>query len=286
MTVSIAQRLTVSSPRWHLPASTHQNGVISSSSFVVLLTTCDRFFVGQSIEGTLNVDPTTGQARGFGGIFTLRQPSAPQRADSFVSADALLALRTRPSQSKISRCGSGSTVSTLPLLTLVILEANALRGLFKVYLDTLQLERVNLKIFLRTDIWRAITEGGFREASHITRRLDISWNEGSLLNLLVRRLLQNADVVALYEVDPETVMGDSNKQRAFFNRLVPEKVDSGRNPDTYEWMLGRVRDGTGQIAPRELIHLTTRTRDVQVAMLERGDADPPGENLFVRQAVP
>ncbi len=80
-------------------------------------------------------------------------------------------------------------------------------------------------------------------------------------------------------------MADSSQQRAFFDRLVPDQVDSGRNPDTYEWMLGRVRDGTGKVAPRELIHLASRTRDVQVAMLERGDPEPPGENLFVRQAL-
>jgi hypothetical protein len=114
--------------------------------------------------------------------------------------------------------------------------------------------------------------------------LDIDWNPGSLLNLLVRRLLQNADLVTFYGVDPAAVMADSGQKRQFFDRLVPDKVDSGRNPDTYEWMLGRVRDGTGKVAPRELIHLASRTRDVQVAISERGDPEPPGDNLFARQA--
>jgi hypothetical protein len=46
------------------------------------------------------------------------------------------------------------------------LETNALRALFKVYRDLVAYPNLRLKIFLRDDIWRRITEGGFREASH------------------------------------------------------------------------------------------------------------------------
>src|SRR5437868_6233296 len=49
------------------------------------------------------------------------------------------------------------------------LERNALRALFRVYLDLGANEAIKLKIFLRSDIWKRITKEGFREASHITR---------------------------------------------------------------------------------------------------------------------
>ena len=49
------------------------------------------------------------------------------------------------------------------------LEANALRALFKTYLDLIGFENFKLKIFLRSDIWGKITKKGFREATHITR---------------------------------------------------------------------------------------------------------------------
>jgi hypothetical protein len=53
-------------------------------------------------------------------------------------------------------------------------EANALRALFKVYLDILSHDRIQLKIFLRSDIWkRIIKDRGFREASHITKHTTI-----------------------------------------------------------------------------------------------------------------
>ena len=39
------------------------------------------------------------------------------------------------------------------------------------------LEHLKFKIFLRSDIWNRIMEGGFREASHITKTADLEWNE-------------------------------------------------------------------------------------------------------------
>src|ERR1019366_4768887 len=55
-------------------------------------------------------------------------------------------------------------------------------------------------------------------------------------------------------------------------------------PETLDWMIGRCRDGTGQAAPRELIHLLNCLRDVQVRKLEIGEAEPDGETLFARSS--
>jgi hypothetical protein len=81
------------------------------------------------------------------------------------------------------------------------------------------------------------------------------------------------------------VLASVDRQREFFDRLVPEWVDAGRNLRTFEWLVGRVRDGTKQVAPRELIHLLSRARDVQLERLERGEPEPPGEPLFSTQAL-
>ena len=68
------------------------------------------------------------------------------------------------------------------------LEHNALRALFGVYADLRQYDRLTPKIFLRSDIWERITAEGFREASHITRAITISWDNNALMNLMVSRL--------------------------------------------------------------------------------------------------
>lgn len=164
------------------------------------------------------------------------------------------------------------------------LEANGIRSLFKAYLDLSSNSRIRLKIFLRTDIWDEVSSSGFREASHITKQLRISWDSGSLLNLVVRRAVKNEEVVNFYGLDVAHILSNSNAQRTFFDSMVPEKIDVGKNPYTFEWVLGRVQDGSRKPAPREVIHLLNEARDAQLRMIDRGDVLPPGEELLSRSA--
>jgi hypothetical protein len=97
--------------------------------------------------------------------------------------------------------------------------------------------------------------------------------------------LQNQPLRQLYGVVREDVLASPKAQREFFNRLVPDQIDLGPNPKTFEWMRGRVADGSGDAAPRELIHLVGQARAVQMQMLERGEAEPDGEQIFSRQAL-
>lgn len=165
------------------------------------------------------------------------------------------------------------------------LEANGIRALFKAYLDMGDLDQIALKIFLRTDIWNEITQGGFREASHITRQLRIEWSNAALLNLVVSRAVRIQRLLDRFGTTASAVFESAEAQRAFFDRMVPEKVDVGRNPLTFEWILGRVQDGTKQPAPREVIHLLNEARDAQMRMVERGEAEPPGEEILTRAAL-
>lgn len=166
------------------------------------------------------------------------------------------------------------------------LEANALRALFKVYLDMKAFDRIKLKVFLRTDIWRRITAAGFREASHITSSLTIQWDERSLLNLVVRRILQNKAVMDFYGVHPSAILGSYEAQQKFFYRVFPDDIEGAvRKPTTFEWIIGRTRDGTQQSAPREVIHLLTSARDEQLRKIELGEGEPHGERLFTASAI-
>lgn len=163
------------------------------------------------------------------------------------------------------------------------LESNALRALFRVYLDMGGLKNVRIKIFLRTDIWSRITEGGFPEASHITRHVTLEWNRNSLLNLVVRRALHNVEVRKAYGVTEELGRKDLSEQEALFYRMSPEQVEVGSNkPQTFDWALSRTRDGTKANAPRELIHLFNSLREVEVKRLEIGGELPEEDQLFAR----
>ncbi len=234
----------------------------------------------QSIEGGQLPDG------GVGGRITFHEPDARERQQGVVSVDFLL-LTANDALAE----AQFSVWVLLDRLDVAFsesqeLEKNALRALFKVYLDTISLDRLHLKVFLRTDIWRAITDEGFREASHIVRQLTISWDRQSLMKLVVQRFIKNPSLVTFYGVTPKSVIASDDAQRSLFYRLFPDQVDAGsRRPETFDWLLSHTADGTGNTAPRELIHLLAETRNAQLRRLENGEDEPPDELLFGRPAI-
>jgi hypothetical protein len=229
-------------------------------------------------------DPATGIV--VTGKITLAEPSSEQRENGFISADALLL--------KVNNALQEWRITVWLVLDRLdvafsdspLLEGNALRSLFRVYLDLIAYSNISIKIFLRDDIWRKVTSSGFREASHITRTLTISWNQQSLLNLIVRRLVHNADICTFYSINKEDVLKNSGLQSNFFYRVFPSQIDIGkRKPQTLDWMLSRAADASKRTAPRELIHLLSVARDEQLKLYELGSSEPPSENLFDKAAI-
>lgn len=164
------------------------------------------------------------------------------------------------------------------------IERNALRALFRVYNDFKAFDEVGLKIFVRDDIWERITEGGFTEASHITKTVKISWTPEGLVNLFVRRLLNNSGVVEFLGAKVPEINADFNLQKDVSARVLPKKIDSGKTPETVGWMINHIQDGTRRPAPREFIHLLETARQEQIARLERGESLPPEEILLDKAA--
>lgn len=161
------------------------------------------------------------------------------------------------------------------------LEKNALRALFKAYRDIEEYENIRIKIFLRDDIWKRITKDGFREASHITKSTTISWNEKNLLNLIIMRILDNQQICTEYLIDREAVRDDYDKQVKLYYTLFPRQVDVGeRQSDTFNWITSRIRDGLGNIAPRELIHYYN-----EIVVQEKREQDINNNNIEPRNIV-
>lgn len=237
-----------------------------------------------SIEAAMTVDPVTGVPI-FTPKITFVEPTVEQRKAGTLYVDELFDL----AEEALGEAGYKIWI-LLDRLDIAFadsleLEANALRGLFRVYRDLQPRSTVELKIFLRSDIWETITRQGFREASHITRDLRIEWGESTLLRLAVQRLLRSDELRAHYGVDRDEVLTDIERQRAFFYKIFPAQVDQGsKKPATVDWCLSRTKDGTGQNAPRELIHLLSETRNSQLTRFETGQAAPEGGAVFDRQA--
>ena len=240
----------------------------------------------ESAEGGLVLDSATGMIAGVTGKITLGEPSGSLAESGLVSIDQLFSDANQALADLGFRAWLALDRLDVAFAEHEELEANALRALFKVYLDLLAHKQISLKIFLRSDIWRRIMDSGFREASHITRHLTITWNRQALLNLVARRIVRNESVRTYCGVvDPDAILADLASQEAIYRRIFPDQVDAGPNkPTSFDWMLSRTRDGTGQTAPRELIHLMSSLRESQLRRFELGHEPPPDELLFDRAA--
>lgn len=194
-----------------------------------------QFFNIESFEPNLSFDKASGNLTGAGVKITFREPTGDQARRGVISVTSLL------HKADLELKASGYTMWFLfdrldiAFVESPELEANALRALFKVYLDFAGFSQIKLKIFLRSDIWKRITtQSGFREATHITRTTTIEWERSTILNLIVRRFLKNELVAKYYSVSPEIVEASLDKQENLFYRIFPKKISVGKNPDTLE----------------------------------------------------
>lgn len=237
-----------------------------------------------TVQVGLEIDPHTQLPKGFSGKISFHEPDTIAVKSGVASVDELLRL------CNVALNDAGFSLwLMLDRLDVAFaespdLEQNALRALFKVYLDLKAYDKIRLKIFLRSDIWQRITEEGFRESSHITRHMTIDWNRSSLLNVVIRRAAQNQGLLEFYDRSREHVLETGDAQEEFFYLMCPNQVDVGsRRPSTFDWMLTRTQDGSQRNAPREHIHFLNCLRDEQIQHLEIGDSEPENGRLFARK---
>lgn len=158
-----------------------------------------------------------------------------------------------------------------------IVELPALRALLRTYLDMLGLPNIRLKLFVRRDLLARITVGGFVNLTHINaRKVEITWDDDDLKDLLDRRLRASGPFV-------EMLAADTGTSDALFQLVFPDQVDPGtRKPKTWAWMLTRIRDANGVKPPRNLIDLALKAQEQQ---FKREERDPrtytPGEEPLI-----
>jgi len=236
-----------------------------------------------TVEGEVEIDPTTGLPKKIKGKFTFVEPSESGREEGLVSiSDALMA------------CNKALADQEKKIWILVdrldvifandkAAEALALRALFRVYGEIYATKSIQLKIFLRDDIWRDITsETGFREASHLVNKVSISWDKTSLANLLLRRLISSSEFRKYYEVEEAFLMSPISKKMGLINSLFPRQMTlfgEGRER-AFDWLIIHTRDGKDTNTPRDLIELLNFAKDFELDRLARGDRPYNSKNLL------
>jgi hypothetical protein len=147
-------------------------------------------------------------------------------------------------------------------------EIPALRALLRTYLDLQAVSNIRLKLFLRNDLFRKVIAGGFVNLTHlIDLKVVIIWEEEDLKNLLIARVKDSPRIVE------HLSLGHLSNDKAFA-KLFPDKISQGeKQSTTWNWMMSRLKDGNGVIAPRNLIDLVEKTREAQL----RSEARTPRE---------
>jgi hypothetical protein len=238
------------------------------------------WFRPKSVETSIAVDPNT-LIPTFAGKIVPGEPTKEERDKGAISVDRLALLGNKALETAGVEIWVLLDRLDVAFVESHDLERNALRALFRVYRDFAGLDRIKLKIFLRSDIWKRITETGFREASHITKVATLDWKPASLLNLVVKRLLNNPTLIQEFGIDAPSVLRDFKAQSDLFYRFFPKQVEQGsRKSTTLDWIISRCADATGKTAPRELIHLLNSAREQEVARIERGENAPIGDIIF------
>ena len=106
--------------------------------------------------------------------------------------------------------------------------------------------------------------------THINaRKIDIVWDDEDLVDMVVRRILQNEDFRKL--------LGGEEDNDRIFSILLPEQIDVGdRKPSTKTWVMSRIRAGNDNRPPRNLIDLLNKARESQTRREQREarDIDP------------
>jgi len=138
-------------------------------------------------------------------------------------------------------------------------EIPALRALLRTYLDFNEISNIRLKLFLRKDLFRKVIAGGFVNLTHINdKKIEIVWDDNDLKYLLINRIRDSEPLV-------QSLNLDSRDTDAAFAAIFPDKVAQGeKQATTWNWMLSRIRDGNDVIAPRNLIDLVEKAREVQM----------------------
>jgi len=290
--------IIASSLREYEVKNTHSTSLISAlehvgilpptSSITTLFRSVSRYFKGwlerdtKTVEYALSIDPISG-APTFSRKQEFSEQSEEQNLDEipieefFESANSALEKENLTLWLLFDRLDVAFADSPE-------LERNALRALFRTYNDLKAYNQIRMKIFVRDDIWQRITAGGFTEASHITKSVNISWSEESLLNLLILRFLNNRSFIEYSEIDINEIKSNFKKQYELFYSIVPQKIDTGNNPKTFNWVMSRTADASGKCVPREVIHLFETAKESQIIRLERGGEEPPEQQLLDRSA--
>ena len=153
-----------------------------------------------------------------------------------------------------------------------------------------QLKAVELKIFLRNDIWEQLA---FPEKSHLRgRAMKLTWESLSLWQMVIKRALASvrfenwASMHAPIRVEPKAVEATGlDALIPYLDRLLERRIWTGKNALSRNWIQNRLTDAQGTIYPRDLLSLLWEAMTEEERRLQQGQA-VANASVISRQSLP
>lgn len=146
-------------------------------------------------------------------------------------------------------------------------------------------DKMKLKIFLREDIFELITQyRGIVNSDHLRISDSLRWEEVDLLRLILKRILHNNELRGFFHgtiKDLEDI-NDLPLDKCLFIFYVLFPLKAKKGADTWSYLLRELRDGKGQVTPRDFISFIDHARVAQIKVLSAGD---PSDKMFSAQAI-
>ncbi len=120
------------------------------------------------------------------------------------------------------------------------IEIPALRALIRSFMDLYEYNHIRIKLFVRTDLFRKITQGGFVNLTHVNaRKTEIFWDDEDLMTLVCQRIRNNHKLLRALGLNRA-----SNQH--LFHAFFPEKIGP-KSQSTYLEMDTLTKYGTGMV---------------------------------------
>ena len=152
-------------------------------------------------------------------------------------------------------------------------EKKILKSLLLAYKDICLYENYKLKIFIREDIFEAVTDNGFTSLTHVSAKTmpSLGWEQESIEKLLVERLLHNESFVEWADIlISDGILAPEERQSIIF-KLVKPQIDTGKsNPDSIGWVINHLKDGKGRFTPRDFLSVFDKARNEQLRRYRNG----------------
>ncbi len=240
----------------------------------------------QFFQPEVELDPLSGTIKSIKGKISFEELSPKKIEEGHLTLDDLFDLVNKGLEKSKNQIWVAIDRLDVAFQEDLTLEKRALKSLFIVYNSLKRYTNINLKIFLRDDIWEKITVDGLREASHITKKETIEWSKNNTFFLILKRILKSTEICDLYNCNAQGVLVNIENQRALFNQIFPINMElpNGEVKPTFDWMLEMLRDGNNLFTPREIIHLLNEINSTQEEMLRVGNS-VEGNKLYSKEAL-